>query len=147
MDKKNKFTYSKWLPITTGIVFIICLAIGFSVDASNVYDVSIFVTAISVSGAIWGTCIVNYSKKASSENAYKMKSAFYKEATRERLYFNEQMMILKQKYSMTDEDVMNIDESGESDEVMSNAFDDATSSLNANIEESETVSDIQSFGL
>ena len=108
-NKEKKFQYSKLLPIITGIIFIGCLYHVFSVNLENYVDLTVMATCVTVSGGIFGSTILGYVKKAQSENNVKLKIELYKTASRERLKYNEQMMILKKKYEFSDEQIMELE--------------------------------------
>lgn len=120
--KERKVQYSKLLPIITGIIFIFCLIVGFMTDFSTIVDVSFYVTAITVSGSTFGTTIVFYTKKAQTENNVKLKTEMYRVASKERLKYNEQMMKLKKKYSISDEEISEIELESPMDEFESAAL-------------------------
>lgn len=142
----HKFQYSKIWPIITGILFLVCLVIGFKADLTSVLDTSVYVTSITVSGAIFGSTLVWYCKKSQSENVYKLKVGLYKEVSKERLKFNERMMELKKEYSMSDDDVMNIENQSDMDEMMDESLSSAKTSLDTDMDNATTDPEIQTFG-
>lgn len=108
---KNKFQFSKLLPVFTGLIFFICVYYAFHIDYSSVVDTAVYCTALTISGGIFGTTIVWYLKKSQAENTYKIKIGLYQEVNRQEILYNKTMCILKNKYSLTDEDVMNLENS------------------------------------
>ncbi len=77
MDKK--VTYSKALPIITGLVFIGVVLYVILNPAADYYTANTHVTAITASaGCFTGVCVW-YMKKAQAENAYKLQMELYKE--------------------------------------------------------------------
>lgn len=146
---EKKITWSKvWLAIT-GILFFLdlvtCLiAINTNV---NIMDTAVMVTSISVTGAIFGTNLVWYSKKAASENHYKLRMAMYEDVVNQRLYFTEEMLKLKRKYKADDEEIAEIDSEGEIASLMDEAFSGINNKLNQEQDEYESPNEIQTFNL
>lgn len=145
----NKFTWSKLIIIFTGAIFLACIIfvmymyIAGRIDST--YDTAAIITCITVSGSIFGSNLCWYSKKAASENQYKLRMGLYADAAKIRLDFNESMMKLMQEYGITEDDVSKIDDSGEIDEMMGEAIDDAKSSLDAARDEADSPNEIQQF--
>lgn len=94
--------YSKALPIVTCLIFIACLAFGFYLQKNNVMDTTYAVTAVTVSGGIFGTTVLWYMKKAQSENNIKLRGFAYEKETQERIKYLEKEMELKVKYGEVD---------------------------------------------
>lgn len=66
----------------SGVVFIATLAHCLSVDLSALYDTAVYVTAISVTGAVFGSTLVWYAKKAQAENVSRIKIEHVKETAK-----------------------------------------------------------------
>ena len=149
--KEKRVTWSKGNVVCTGTIFVASVGLAFwlyiSGNIQNMYDVSVIVTLISVTGAIFGSNLVWYSKKASAENQYKLRMSMYKEAAKARLEYNEQMMILKKKYEMTQEDIDNIDMTGDMDDFMDSALSDVRSKLDESQNEFESPDNLETFSL
>ena len=56
---------------------------------------------ITVSGTIFGSNLCWYSKKAASENQYKLRMSLFADSAKVRLDYNEKMMLIMKKYNMT----------------------------------------------
>lgn len=130
MKKEKKLQYSKLLPVISIAIFIACLYKGYTADFSTMIDASFYVTAISLSGGIVGTVFIWYMKKAQSENVVKLKTELYRVASQERLNYNEQMILLKSKYMLSDEELMEIESDSPMDDFESNALSDIESYVN-----------------
>lgn len=145
----KKVTYSKGLPIITGIIFIITLIVCIiCINANqNIMDTAVMVTAISVTGAIFGSCLVWYFKKAGSENQYKLRMSMYEDVVNQRLYFTEEMLKLRLKYCASEDDIAEIDAIGEIDDLMEETFQNMNNKMNQEQDEFETPNDIQTFNL
>ena len=143
--KEKKLQYSKLLPIVTCIIFVFCLYKGFTADFSTVLDASFFVTAITLSGGIFGSAIVWYMKKSQSENTVKLKTELYKVASQERLHYNEQMIILKNKYMLSDEEMMEIENDSPMDDFETNALSDIEATINDAQSEADASVELQTY--
>lgn len=66
----------------SGVVFIATLFHCLNVDLSALYDTAVYVTAISVTGAVFGSTLVWYAKKAQAENVSRIKIEHVKETAK-----------------------------------------------------------------
>lgn len=119
--------YSKVLPIVTGIIFLACL--GLPIYFRDI-DTSIFISAIGISGGIFGSSIIFYLKKAQVENTYKIKISLYEKAAEVRLKYNKEMASIN---NMQD-DMQDIMEDALSDakQTVDSAMDEAASPIELN---------------
>lgn len=99
MDKKR--TYSKALPIVTGIIFIAVLISSFMATSDSYSASEIYVTAITSSAACFTGSVIWYMKKAQRENVYKLQTELYKTQARLELENLEKRLQLEQKYHVT----------------------------------------------
>lgn len=134
MDKKEKkITWSKGALLFSGLIFVFVVALVFwlyvSGNIQNMYDVTLLATVVTVTGGIFGSNLVWYSKKAGSENQYKLRMSMYKESARVRLEYNEGMIKLSQKYNISKEELDEIDLDGDMDDFMNSALSNATAGL------------------
>lgn len=138
MKNDKKVTWSKGMLLCSTLIFISVIGLVFwlyiSGNIQNMYDVTLLATVVTVTGGIFGSNLVWYSKKAGSENQYKLRMAMYEESAKVRLDFNEKMMQMKKKYDMTEDDIIDIDSSGDMDEFM----DAASSNVTAGLDEAQT---------
>lgn len=132
--KEKTFTTSKIYVMVTGIIFLFVLFfvmyLYLSNKIDNTFDTAAIVTMITVTGGIFGSTLVWYSKKAASENHYKLRMALYRDASVTRLNFNEAMLKLKKEYDVTDEDIEAIENQGDMDEMMDSALSSVIDDLN-----------------
>lgn len=147
--KEKKVTWSKGSVLCTATIFISVVALVFwlyiSGNIQNMYDVTLLATLVSVSGAIFGSNLVWYSKKAGSENQYKLRMHMYEEAARVRLEFNEGMLKLQQKYDVSKEDLEMIDLDGDTDEFMDSALSNASAELDEAQSEFDSPDNMETF--
>lgn len=104
--------YSKLLPILTGLFFGVTL--GFSIlEGLSVTDYgggsTIFVTALTVSGGVFGSSIIWYMKKAQVENVFKVKSTLYKTISEEQIRYAEEMLRLQEEYKVSQDKIRSLD--------------------------------------
>ncbi|MBR6289396.1 MAG: hypothetical protein IKR19_08675 [Acholeplasmatales bacterium] len=145
----KKVTYSKGIPIITGALFILTLIVCIILSNfnKNVFDTTVMVTSISVTGAIFGSSLIWYFKKAGSENQYKLRMSMYEDVVNQRLYFTEEMLKLRIKYGASEDDIAEIDAIGEIDDLMEETFQNMNNKMNQEQDEFETPNDLQNFNL
>ena len=153
-EKKNqerKFTYSKILVFITGVVFLSSILfvayLYISGKITDAFDTTAIVTIITVSGAIFGSNLCWYSKKAASENQYKLRMSLFADSARVRLDYNEKMMLLMKKYNMTQEDIDRINESGDSDDFMESSIQDVVTGLDTAKDIADSENTIETFNM
>ena len=154
IEKKNlekKFTYSKIQVFITGVIFlsnILFVAyLYISGKITDAFDTTAIVTIITVSGAIFGSNLCWYSKKAASENQYKLRMSLFADSARVRLDYNEKMMLLMKKYNMSQEDIDRINESGDSDDFMESSIQDVVTGLDAAKDIADSENTIETFNM
>lgn len=149
MKDDKKFTWSKGALFCSGTIFLSVVILVFwlyiSGNIKNVYDTTLLVTLVTVSGSIFGSNLVWYSKKSGGENQYKLRIHMYEESAKVRLDYNEKMMKLSRQYNMTREDIDQIDSSGEMDENMRSAFDNINEGLNNSQSEFDSPNSLENF--
>ena len=149
MKEEKKLTYSKLIVLITAIIFVVCLLLSFyaflTSTVDTAIDTTVLVTAITVSGSIFGSNLCWYSKKAAGENNYKLRMALYKDSTETRLKYNEEMMKLMKEYDISEEDIEKINDSADIDDMMDNALNDTISNLDENRDDCSSLNEIQNF--
>ena len=152
IEKKNlekKFTYSKIQVLITGIIFLSSVLfvayLYISGKITDAFDTTAIVTIITVSGAIFGSNLCWYSKKAASENQYKLRMSLFADSAKVRLDYNEKMMLLMKKYNMTQEDIDRINESGDSDDFMESSIQDVVTGLDTAKDIADSENTIETF--
>ena len=143
--KEKKLQYSKIIPIATGLLFCACLYTAFNVDYSTVLDVSVYVTALTISGSGFISSIIWYLKKSQAENVFKLKIELYKQASRERLHYNEQMIVLKNKYFLSDEELVEIENESPMDDFEESALSDVTMSTDEAMNDATSPVELENY--
>lgn len=148
-NNRKAFTYSKAQLLLTACIFIICIAfvifLYLSGSINDTYDTAAIVTLITVSGAIFGSNLCWYSKKAASENQYKLRMSLFADSSKVRLEYNEKMMQLMKKYNMTQSDLDQIDSTGDMDEMMDASLQDTVSSIDTARDQADSENTLESF--
>ena len=150
-NREKKFTYSKIQVFITGVIFLSSILfvayLYISGKITDAFDTTAIVTIITVSGAIFGSNLCWYSKKAASENQYKLRMSLFADSARVRLDYNEKMMLLMKKYNMTQEDVDRINESGNSDDFMESSIQDVVTGLDTAKDIADSENTIETFNI
>ena len=150
-NREKKFTYSKIQVFITGVIFLSSILfvayLYISGKITDAFDTTAIVTMITVSGAIFGSNLCWYSKKAASENQYKLRMSLFADSAKVRLDYNEKMMVLMKKYNMTQEDVDRINESGNSDDFMESSIQDVVTGLDAAKDIADSENTIETFNM
>ena len=148
-NQRKKFTYSKIQVLITGIIFLSSVLfvayLYISGKITDAFDTTAIVTIITVSGAIFGSNLCWYSKKAASENQYKLRMSLFADSAKVRLDYNEKMMLLMKKYNMTQEDIDRINESGDSDDFMESSIQDVVTGLDVAKDIADSENTIETF--
>ena len=148
---EKKFTYSKIQVFITGVIFLSSILfvayLYISGKITDAFDTTAIVTIITVSGAIFGSNLCWYSKKAASENQYKLRMSLFADSARVRLDYNEKMMLLMKKYNMTQEDIDRINESGDSDDFMESSIQDVVTGLDTAKDIADSENTIETFNV
>lgn len=142
---KNKIQFSKILTILSFIMFVWTLYSGFSASFNQLYDISVYVTAITVSGGIFGVCLKSYMSKSKAENIYKVQKTMYEDIMDIKLYYNEEMMKLIQKYNLNQEDINMADNTSYIDNGIDNIVGDMQESINNHLYDAKTEDDIENY--
>lgn len=140
-----KFQFSKILAIGSLVLFIISLLQGFTTDLSQAYDTTIYVTAITISGGIFGVCLKSYMSKSKAENIYKIQKTMYEDIMDIKLRYNEGMMQLSQKYNMTQSDIDMIDNASPISDGATNIINDMNESINNHLCDTKTEDEIENY--
>ena len=143
--KGKKIQYSKIITLLTFILFCACIIRCFTLDISNIYDLSMYAAIITTSGALCLTSVVWYLKNSQAEKVARIKSETYKIISEERYKYNEKMLGLKSKYKYLEEEIAEIENSSPLDELEQDALDSLNSSIDSAMEEATTSIEVQSL--
>ena len=141
----KKVQYSK---IITSLVFILFLGSiirCFTVDISNAYDISLYATIVTTTGAICLTSVVWYLKNSQAEKVARIKADTYRIISEERYKYNKKMLALKSKYKYTEDEIFEIENNAPLDELEQDALNSMNSSIDNAME--EAVSSIEAHSI
>lgn len=141
----NKVQFSKILTILSAVLFIWCLLEGFNTHFGEVYDTTVYVTSITVSGSIFGLCLKSYMSKAKAENIYKVQHGMYEDIMNIKLKYNERMMQLTQEYQMTQSDVDMMDMDSPINDGVNDIMNDMRENVNNHLYDTKMEDDIENF--
>jgi hypothetical protein len=104
-NREPKIQFSKLLTIGSLLLFIWTLLKGLYIDYTSVYDTTVYVTAITISGGIFGVCLKAYMSKSKAENIYKVQKTMYEDIMDIKLKYNQQMMKLIHEYQISQDEI------------------------------------------
>lgn len=145
---KPRIEFSKLLSLGSLLIFVIILIKGCIMDMTQVYDTTLYVTAITVSGGIFGVCLKAYMSKSKAENVYKVQKEMYRDVMQIKLNYNTKMMRLSQKYNTTQADIQNTISSNESEcpiDMEQNIINDMTENIDNHLSDTKIEDDVQNF--
>lgn len=146
MNKKEpKIQFSKILTIGSFVLLIWTLIQGLTTDFSQVYDTTVYVTAITISGGIFGVCVKSYMSKSKAENIYKIQKAMYEDIMEVKLNYNESMMQLSQKYNMTQDDIDMIDNVSPINDGVDSVLNDMRENIDNHLYDTKTEDEIENY--
>lgn len=145
MNKESKFQFSKILTIGSLLLFIWSLFQGFVTDFTQVYDTTVYVTAITISGGIFGVCLKSYMSKSKAENIYKIQKTIYEEIMNVKLQYNEAMMKLIQKYQITQNDIDMVDMDSPINDGVNEILSDMKENINNHLYDVKSEDDVENF--
>ena len=120
MKPDTCLTYSKKLPIITGIIF--AFTVVFCLLFANYEMTTVYVTAITATGGCFTGVLVRYMSKAQAENVYKLDIASYKDKSEVELTQLEKIVELQKKYGITEDDILNARLKSDLDEMLNEDF-------------------------
>lgn len=145
MKREPKVQFSKFLTVGSLLLFIWSLMQGFKMDFAQMYDTTVYVTAITISGGIFGVCLKAYMSKAKAENIYKIQKTMYEDIMDIKLKYNEGMMQLTQKYNMTQNDIDMIDPTSPITNGVENILNDMRENIDNHLSGTKTEDEIENY--
>lgn len=145
--KSKKVRTSKivmWLFI---LLFIYVIYKGVNYDFSSVtyMDTAIFCACITSVSGILGAVILKYYNNSNAENIPRIQISLYKKTMDIRLKYNEEMMKLKNKYNVSDSDVMEFESMTGIGDISDNIINNAVSELDERAMQSHEDVTIQQY--
>lgn len=144
-NKEPKIQFSKLLTIGSLLLFVWTLLKGLYIDYTSVYDTTVYVTAITISGGIFGVCLKAYMSKSKAENIYKVQKTMYEDIMDIKLKYNQQMMKLIQEYQITQDEIDMNDMSNPISEGVDSIISDMKENVNNHLYDTKTQDEIETF--
>ena len=144
-NREPKIQFSKLLTIGSLLLFIWTLLKGLYIDYTSVYDTTVYVTAITISGGIFGVCLKAYMSKSKAENIYKVQKTMYEDIMDIKLKYNQQMMKLIQEYQITQDEIDMNDMSNPISEGVDSIISDMKENVNNHLYDTKTEDEIETF--
>ena len=144
-NKEPKIQFSKLLTIGSLLLFVWTLLKGLYIDYISVYDTTVYVTAITISGGIFGVCLKAYMSKSKAENIYKVQKTMYEDIMDIKLKYNQQMMKLIQEYQITQDEIDMNDMSNPISEGVDSIISDMKENVNNHLYDTKTEDEIETF--
>ena len=145
MNKEPRFQFSKFLTLGSLCLFVWALLKGFTTDFTVIYDTTVYVTAITISGGIFGVCLKSYMGKSKAENVYKIQKTIYEEIMNVKLQYNEAMMKLIQTYHLTQDDINMFDSDSPINDGVNDILNDMRENVNNHLYDVKSEDDIENF--
>ena len=144
-NREPKIQFSKLLTIGSLLLFVWTLFKGLYIDYTSVYDTTVYVTAITISGGIFGVCLKAYMSKSKAENIYKVQKTMYEDIMDIKLKYNQQMMKLIQEYQITQDEIDMNDMSNPISEGVDSIISDMKENVNNHLYDTKTQDEIETF--
>lgn len=144
-NKEPKIQFSKLLTIGSLLLFVWTLLKGLYIDYTSVYDTTVYVTAITISGGIFGVCLKAYMSKSKAENIYKVQKTMYEDIMDIKLKYNQQMMKLIQEYQISQDEIDINDMSNPISEGVDSIISDMKENVNNHLYDTKTEDEIETF--
>ena len=144
-NREPKIQFSKLLTIGSLLLFVWTLLKGLYIDYTSVYDTTVYVTAITISGGIFGVCLKAYMSKSKAENIYKVQKTMYEDIMDIKLKYNQQMMKLIQEYQITQDEIDMNDMSNPISEGVDSIISDMKENVNNHLYDTKTQDEIETF--
>ena len=136
-NKEPKIQFSKLLTIGSLLLFVWTLLKGLYIDYTSVYDTTVYVTAITISGGIFGVCLKAYMSK--------FQKTMYEDIMDIKLKYNQQMMKLIQEYQITQDEIDMNDMSNPISEGVDSIISDMKENVNNHLYDTKTQDEIETF--
>lgn len=129
------------------ILFLYVIYEGVNYDFSSVtyMDTAIFCACIASAGGILGAIITKYLNNSNCENIPRIQMNLYKQSMKLRLEYNEEMMKLKQKYSITDDEVCEIESGSHMGEITDSILNNTITELDTKSAQAHEDVSIQNY--
>lgn len=140
-EPKKKYQFCKCIVVLMCIIFVLTLCYCLYLIQNSALDLTLGITAITVTGALFSSTIIWYMKKAQAENVIKLRMTYTEAAARIEYEVYEKKMRLKKELGMQDEtefeesvlDEMYTDAIHNDNAYFDSQFEEATSSQESEV--------------
>lgn len=142
------FQFSKLIVLVSGVIFIGTLVICISKDLSSLYDSSMYLGAITVTGGVFGSAIVWYEKKSQAENVAKIQLQHIKDLSEIEFNVYERKVRLQKELHILGQPDIPMDPEGVShvDEALEAVINRSLTHLDTSMEEATSAPEMQAYG-
>ena len=144
-EDNKKVRYSKKVVIFTSALFLGTLIFCLTRDYTSFVDVSIYASALTITGGIMGTSVLWYMKKTQAEHVTSTQSLMYENVMKMRLEYNKQMMELKKQYKMEDFEVEQIEMESPMDDFSESVLSNMEANISQHMNEATTSIEMQNY--
>lgn len=145
MKNTCKPQYSKFVHISSLVIFISVLAYSLTSNGDGMYNTIIYTTAITVSGTLCALTVVWYLKKSQVENVYKLQMGLVESISKNEIETTREKLHIKKEYGVTDFDLEEISNSSSLDEFKNKSIADIQSQLDDAMNDAKSPVEISSI--
>ena len=131
----KRFTFTKLVVCIVCVLFIGTLIFCLQQNTDSYEEITLYATALTVTGSILLTTVIFYAKKSSLENVQKIKISYYESTMDIRLKYNKEMLKLRKKYGVDEDVIEEIEMDSDFDEVVDDAFYEGAQVIQDSIDE------------
>lgn len=145
--QNKKFRTSKiimWLFIFL-FIYVVYKGVNYDFSSITYMDTAIFCTCTASVSGILGAIVTKYLNNSNAENIPKIQLELYKKSMKIRLNYNIEMMELKNKYKISQEEIYEIENESHMDDISESILNQAISELDAKASESHENACIQNY--
>lgn len=113
---KKKIEYSKIISTASLLLFLCTLIYGNAImtylilnSIATLFDLTFFITAITITGAVFMTTAKHYYSKSGLQNTCHIRNGVYKQIMKVRLQYIEEVLKLQEKYDVSEEEISEIE--------------------------------------
>lgn len=144
----NMLQFSKLIIIISALVFVGTLIYCITRDLSSLYDSSLYVGAITITGGVFGSAIVWYEKKSQAENVAKIQLQHIKDLAEIELDIYQRKVKFQKSIGVYGKpDVpMDVENMTHVDEAMESMIASSLTKLDTAMDEATSSDEMQAYG-
>lgn len=145
MKNTCKPQYSKFVHISSLVIFVFVLAYSLTSNGDGMYNTIIYTTAITISGTLCALTVVWYLKKSQVENVYKLQCHLVEVISDTEIKTTKEKLHMKKEYGVADFDLEEICNSSSLDEFKEKTITDIQSELDDAMNDAKSPVEISSI--